>query len=170
MFHLTSYADDTTLLAGLEQCVFNRLEIVEMEINNEIFKINNWLKANKLSVNIDKTSFMTFNTSNKYIGLPELKLKIDDKKIERVSQFDFPGITIHENLNWKYHIEKIKNKIKKALVLTKRLNNFLPCKTLLIIYNSFDNVPSYLWCKFMGPAIHLCYKTAKEGSQNCVKE
>ena len=37
----------------------------------------------------------------------ELKLKIDDVIIQRVSQFNFLGIILQENLNWKSDLQKI---------------------------------------------------------------
>ncbi len=43
-----------------------------------------------------------------------LHLLIDNTTIERALQFDFLGLTLDENLNWKGHIDKISNKISKV--------------------------------------------------------
>ena len=49
------FADDTNLFAT----GYNLNDIV-FEINKEIASIYAWVKANKLSLNIDKTHFMLF--------------------------------------------------------------------------------------------------------------
>ena len=48
-FHCIMYADDITLYSFLENFESND---VEREINCELDKVNLWLKANKLSLNV----------------------------------------------------------------------------------------------------------------------
>ena len=73
------YADDTTLYCNINE---TRPEGI---INTELSDVNVWLKANKLSLNVAKTTFMVFHISNKIINYP--KLKISDHVIER-EQYD----------------------------------------------------------------------------------
>ena len=40
-------------------------------INNELEKVTDWFKANKLSINVDKTNFMTMGTPQKNIQIQE---------------------------------------------------------------------------------------------------
>ena len=133
-FNVTIYADDTTLQTHLEKIKTGNEHSTEMYINDELTHITTWLKANKLSLNIDKTRFMIFQPSKRHV--PELKLKIENKEIKQVKEFDFLGISVDENLSWKSHIDKIGFKIKKVLAIMNRLKKYLPSETLLIIYNS----------------------------------
>ena len=71
--------------------------------------ISNWLKVNKLSLNVSKTKYMIFHSKDKYI--PDIQLYIDGDRLERVGSFDFLGITIDESLTWNDHICKIQKKI-----------------------------------------------------------
>ena len=48
------YADDTILLCN----IYNN--VTEDVINRELFKIYEWLGANKLALNVSKTKFMVF--------------------------------------------------------------------------------------------------------------
>ena len=80
------YADDTTLFCNMDNNV----------INNELCKISEWLGANKLSLNISKTKFMVFHTSNRSVTYPVLQM--DRKPIERVAQFNFLGLILQSNL------------------------------------------------------------------------
>ena len=57
------YADDTTIYFNLED--FDP-KCVETEINNELERVNLWLKLNKLSLNIKESKLMFFHrTENK---------------------------------------------------------------------------------------------------------
>jgi hypothetical protein len=61
-------------------------------LNNELQQINNWLKANKLSLNIDKTCFKIFYNQNKKIT--KFNLKIDGVEIKSLSfQFSWDYLT-----------------------------------------------------------------------------
>ncbi len=83
---------------------------IETIINNELEKISNWLKSSKLSLNVKKTKNMIFHTAQRKVNT--LHLTIINTIIERVTQFDFLGLTINEKLTWKDQINKIsKNKI-----------------------------------------------------------
>ena len=53
------YADDTTLYCNVNQ------NITAEVINGELIKVNQWLRANKLSFNVTKTKFMVFHMHNK---------------------------------------------------------------------------------------------------------
>ena len=64
------------------------------------------------------------------------RLKINSETIEKVSEFNFLGLTIDEHLSWKPHVLKISNKISRTLGIMCRLKNFLPTHVLRILYNS----------------------------------
>ena len=66
------YADDTTVYSFLEKFDINN---VEREINYELEKVNLWLKANKLSLNVKKTKCMFFH---KRKTLPHINLSLND--------------------------------------------------------------------------------------------
>ena len=54
-------------------------------LNAELFKITNWLTANKLPLNVNKTKFMVFHSDRKKVLYP--KLHINNNKIEPVDIF-----------------------------------------------------------------------------------
>ena len=57
-FKFLMYADDTTIYFNLEDFPIENREVL---INNELEKVNKWLKLNKLAVNVDKTKSMLFH-------------------------------------------------------------------------------------------------------------
>ena len=95
-----------------------------------------WLCVNKLSLNIPKTKFMIFHYRQRNITNFIPDLQINNHHIERVSEFNFLGITLDENLSWNNHIQKISNKISRNVGCLYRLKHFLPLHTLKLLYNS----------------------------------
>ena len=51
------YADDTTLYSQFDNAGIANHD-TEFDINNELSDINDWLKINKLSLNINKSKYM----------------------------------------------------------------------------------------------------------------
>ena len=93
------YADDTTLFSTVSN--FTNTPNIDPNclINEELFKINEWLEINKLSLNIGKTKFMLFHMHNKRVIA--LTPKIINTIIEKVEDFNFLGLTLDTHVNWK---------------------------------------------------------------------
>ena len=124
------FADDTSIfLSHTDQ------EYLTTSLNEELKKLNIWMKTNKLSVNINKTNYVIFSSKQKTtkINLPVL---FDDKPLKRVNVVKFLGIYIDENLTWKYHIDHVCNKISKSIGVIARLRFVLSTKTKLSLYYS----------------------------------
>ena len=62
--------------------------------------------------------------------------KVGGIEIERVSEFNFLGLMINENMNWKSHTDKLCNKISRTLGVLNKLKRFLPMNILKIMYGS----------------------------------
>ncbi len=112
IFVFIIYADDTSLTTTLETILQENMSI-ENSINNELINIIDWLKLNKLSLNIPKTMFMVFHKAQRI--MTPLQIKIEDTIIEQVSDIKFLGLTINQHLNWKSHVDKILNKISRNI-------------------------------------------------------
>ena len=134
------YADDTTITSPL--CSFTHggnddISLVEALINLELCKISDWLAVNKLSLNAQKTKFMIFHNYQKVISAHEIPNSIIcETNIERVTTFNFLGITINEYINWNAHTSKIANKISCTLGVMNRLKRYLPISVMKLMYDS----------------------------------
>ena len=127
VFNMVMYADDTTLFCNMDNTVDEHV------INNELCKICEWLGANKLSLNISKTKFMVFHTSNRSVTYPVLQL--DRRPIERVAQFNFFGLILQSNLAWSKHINHVSLKIYKTIGILYRWKAIYPSAILQTLYN-----------------------------------
>ncbi len=95
-------------------------------LNAELKNVNDWLKINKLSLNLKKCKYMIFHTIEKIVK--PLHLMIDETIIERVAEVNFLGLTLDESLNWKSHIIKISNRISKRMGIIKKTKTLYPNK------------------------------------------
>ena len=87
-FDFIMYADDTTLSSTIDSFSdINSNKNADTLINVEICKVIEWLKINKLSLNKNKSKYMTFHMPKKEIQ--NLTLKIDGVNIEKVEELIF---------------------------------------------------------------------------------
>ena len=119
------FADDTTILYSHKN-IASQINF----INRELLEVSNWFKANKLSVNASKTNFMVLGTpqmtkyshnvadSNDKSDVPNTSVILDGTELSHVKTTKFLGLTIDENLTWKYTISIV-------LWSTQRLSTFM---------------------------------------------
>ena len=83
LFRMIIYADDTTLYSTLD--VFGNY--ISKNLNLELTKVADWLKLNKLSINIKKSKFMVFHMPQKQVNI--LNIEVENIKIEFADEFNF---------------------------------------------------------------------------------
>ena len=148
LFKFIKFADDTTLITNLKN-----EDTRNESLNTELANFHNWLKANKLSLNVNKTKAMVFHMPQKRIQLPLLKIAGTD--IEFVDNFNFLGIIINKHLNWTSHVDMLTAKLSKTIGILNTLKHVLPINIMRTIYNSLIlchlNYGVLLW----GPKLHM---------------
>ena len=132
------FADDTTFLY-----TGNNLNTLTNNVNTELIKIGEWLKCNKLSINIKKTHYIIFSSKNKIID-DDQQVKINSEPIERVYYTKFLGVFLDSNLNWKKHIEYILKKISKSIGILCKARKLLNKPMLVNLYFTFV-YPYYIY-------------------------
>ena len=88
---------------------------------------------------------MIFKHVNKIVE--PLSLKIENTDIERVTNFNFLGLTISDNLEWKTHVQKIANKCSRTTGILNKLKHILPASISLMLYKSLL-LPQLNYCIF----------------------
>ena len=56
---------------------------MEIEVNISLDNIANWLKANKLTLNVKKSNLLVFDSRSNSKGKPPVKLFINDEELEQ---------------------------------------------------------------------------------------
>ena len=123
------FADYTTLF-----CSSKHLQELTAIVNNELGNIMQWLNANKLSVNIDKTNSMLFRPKGKNEICPSIP--ICGTNIIVVDSAKFLGIVIDNRLNWVEHVKCISRKIAKGIGIIIKARKSFESETLLNLYNA----------------------------------
>ena len=122
------FADDSNIFFSHE----NANQLLRT-VNSELKNVTDWIKANKLSLNLQKTNYMLF--SNKINSLPGAII-FDNAALVNVSTTKFLGVFIDEKLSWKTHIDNICKTISRNIGIINKLKYFLPSRTLLTLYHT----------------------------------
>ena len=126
IFDFICYAGDTRLFCTLSKLVNAQNANPDITINIELAKINEWLEINKISINFKK-KFMVFHTHSK--NAKAVVPRINNTNLEKVEQFQFIGITLSWNLNWKKnHSDNVTNKCSRIIGIMNRLNHYATTK------------------------------------------
>ena len=136
------FADDTNLFL-YHQNINTLFKI----FNEELKKIGDWFKANKLSLNNRKTKYTLFHkkSSKDDQSLQPLKLpalKIADNNTERKTAIKFLEVMLDENISWDEHICTVETKLAKNIGLLYRTKPLIEEKSLKSIY--FAYIHTYL--------------------------
>ena len=90
------FADDTTVFASDSD-----INNVHATVNRELVGVDNWLKANRLFLNVSKTSYMIISNQKN-----EIEIRIRDSILTKISTVKFLGVTLNENLTFDDHVKK----------------------------------------------------------------
>ena len=127
LFTTRLFADDACFTYSLKDPI-----LLQTTVNNEINKINTWLKTNKLSANYSKTNYIIFN--NKKKDNYKFNITMEHHQLQRVSEIKYLGVIVDEKLNWQRHIELIKTKISRASYILSKLRHYVNLNTLKLTY------------------------------------
>ena len=127
-FNIKLFADDACLLLDHKDP-----KILQELVNNELVKINDWMKLNKLTINYDKTNYIIF--TNKKLNT-NVNIKLEGHTLKQVKETKYLGVILNEKLNWEPHISFIRNKLVKASYLLSKLRHYVDISTLKMIYYS----------------------------------
>jgi len=98
--------------------------------NNCLKDLDNWFKSNKLTLNLDKTSYIVFSPRRIF----SIKLLLNNVEIEKAHTCKYLGIYLDDQLNWKHRIDYICEKLVKFTRIFYRLRSKISCEWLRNIY------------------------------------
>ena len=124
------FADDTTVTIEGD----NESVLIDI-LNIELEKMNIWLQANKLTINVSKSHYIFFHRRRRKIDINNPSL--NNTVLQRVNYTKFLGVNIDDGLKWTNHIAYVKNKIAKGFGIILRAHRFFNRKTLLNLYYAF---------------------------------
>ena len=120
------FADDTTLYNS-----HRNLEYLKWTLEQDIMNIMDWFRANKLTLNLNKTECLVFHPSGKS---SKINLKLGSETIHSTDSTKFLGMWLDNQLSWKKHITHVVLKIKQNMNLLKVSNNYLTESAKRMVY------------------------------------
>ena len=122
-FHL--FTDDSNLFSSGK-----KLQTLELNLNRDLISVNQWLCANKLSLNIDESNFVIFRPPQKKVNY-NIKLKIDNKDIKEMKSIKYLGVYIDCHIKWKEHILEVSKKLARGIGILLKLRHFVNLVSLV---------------------------------------
>jgi len=114
-FHTTSFADDINLHVS-NSCS----NVLQTTVKLELCKIDHWLRANKLSLNYNKTNFMLL-ISRKH-NPDSFIVTINNHTISPEDNLKYLGVLLDNKLSWKPHVQKVKLSYQEFVEFYPNLN------------------------------------------------
>ena len=107
------------------------------KVNSEFSKIENWLNANKLSLNYPKTKYLLYTPKSKDSQLYNFTAKTKGIKLERCKTAKYLGVILDEKLNWEPQIKHLKQKLSQSLGIIAKMRHYLNQKNMISLYYAF---------------------------------
>lgn len=137
---IISYADDTALVF-----VGDSWDAVYRQAEDGLTKISNWLSYSLLSLNTNKSNFLTFSISaddqpenqelkvHKHNCIPQNCVCAMIRKCKTVK---YLGLMIDQHLRWNEHIQSITKKVRYLTYKFYQLRYILSKNSLLTVYSA----------------------------------
>ena len=121
------FADDTNILKYGKS-----LEVLSKKSNQDLKSLSQWLKANKLSLNVKKPGLIILRqkAENIYYGV---KFKLNGKKLTPVNTVKYLGILLDEHLQWIKQLTHVQVKLTRGIGILSKLRQY-KSKNLNIIH------------------------------------
>ena len=132
MFPLMFADDSNIFIEG------NNILTMQNELNMEMIEISSWLKADKLSLYINKTHYMLFKGKRKIRD--EINIKIDHTQIKQTQCSKLLGVQIDDKITWQNHIYiyiYTSKKVTRGLGILCKIRIVLDKEILRNLYVSF---------------------------------
>ena len=126
------FADDTSLFYSNKS--YKKMEI---KVNISLDNIANWVKANKLTLNVKKSNLLVFDSRKSSKEKPPVKLFINDEELEQKDFAKYLGVYFNKQLSWSKHIEITNNKLHKVIGILPKPRKYVQEETIKNLFNSF---------------------------------
>ena len=138
--HFSQFADDSTATYSS-----SNLNTCQTTLKTEFIKVLDWLTANKLIINLNKTNLMVFTNKTRRA---DVSIDVNNHNIKEIKECKFLGIMLDNKLNWHSHINYISNKISKSVAILRLLKYIFPKNILKTLYLTLV-YPYIIYCNII---------------------
>ena len=102
------FANDANLLHCSKS-----LKKINKYVNHDLSQVVQWLRANRISLNANKTELIIFRPKNKSMT-KQLNYRISGQKVNIVNKAKYLGKYLDKHLTWIFQLNKIKTKLSRS--------------------------------------------------------
>ena len=137
ILHFNLFADDTCIYIS-DNSIINLYSI----LNFEILKVEKWISANMLSLNVNKTVYLLFSGKKPIQNIPPLMMF--NVPIIRKTETKFLGLIIDEKITWGPHAQSVWGKISRVSGIIGKIKGHMTSNSLKTIYYAlvYPNIQS----------------------------
>ena len=103
--------------------------------NRDLKNISQWLKANKVSLNVKKTELIIFR-QNKNPLHHSVKFKLNGKRLFPTSSVKYLGVFLDQHLYWNKELAHVITKLNQGIGILSKLRHYANLNILKIVYHS----------------------------------
>ena len=111
------FADDTNLLFSHKDP-----EVIRKTMNKELQLLYDWLCANRLSLNVNKTEFIIFRPPGMKLQ-NRVVLTLNNVKIHETRKIKYLGLLMDDRLSWKFHINELCKKLGRSVGMLYKIRH-----------------------------------------------
>ena len=150
---LHHFADDTNLFHTNKLVkILNSDKVVIRDMK----QLNNWLSANKILLNVEKTVLVIFKYPRKVLS-DEVKIKLTGKRLYPSNSVKYFGVRIDKFLHW-HEVNNIAVKLNRANASLFKIRNYVKMKTLSNIYLPISGSHQTYYCTVWAQNINTVNK------------
>jgi len=128
-FNTIMFADDINLDMSA-----SNVRTLQRKVEDEIQNIDYWIRANKLSIIYNKTSYIILNKPTSDTAI--FNISINRYQICEKNDMKYLGIILDNKLIWKPHIVKLTTQISKSCGILSKLRHYTTQPVLKAVYNA----------------------------------
>ena len=128
------FADDTSL----HKSHYN-LQYLKFCVEHDMESLQDWFRANKLTLNVQKSVCMLFTPTGKHLTL---ELEFEGLVMPQVQSTKLLGVWIDEQLKWHEHVNSVILKLRSKIHMLRKGKNLLSTHARRILY--FAQIHSHL--------------------------
>ena len=114
----------------------NKLKSIETILNCDLKSTFEWLIANRLSLNLDKSKLLMFKSKQRKLNNESFSIKLGGVKLIPSDNVKYLGLHLGKYLSWDVQINQLSKKLCRSNGILSKLRHFLTIQTLISVYYS----------------------------------
>ena len=109
---------------------------LESNLNYDLKAVSEWLRSNRLSLNVNKTKLLYFRSSRNKFNFNNISIKLQGTWLINTDNVKYLGLFIDDHLSWTTHTKYLNLKLSSSNGILSKLRHFVPKDILHSVYYS----------------------------------